>query len=406
MSCDIKRTIKNDAPWDCVGAGPLHKPFSACLVEFCHALSERLWKDVSIQHRAEVAALAFWLRRSNTEQMASNAISKSNGFACLPRGTVFHVVPSNIDTMFAYSWTLSLLCGNRNIVRLPTNLTGVGNSILSHIDDLFQVSQFESIAKSNSFCQYDRSVEITTRISALVDTRLIWGGDSTIAEVRTSPIPSTANEFAFADKISVAAIAIDYWKLADEEAKSEIARKFTIDSMQFGQSACSSPRILIWVGGVFSSRDRNHFWDLVTHHALSMEINPSEITAIDKLVALNMVATQMPIKVVPQCDIRVSRAIFSPEDMHALLQSDQHCGNGLFFETAVTSLSQVFAAFTRRLQTFTYAGIDKDDLVSALIKHLPNGIDRVVPFGCALEFSHVWDGQDLFEVLLRRIRVV
>ncbi len=400
---NINRILQHDSNWDDAVLGPLHLPFSPELIDFCHSLSEKLRSNAIIRHRAEIAALAFWLRKSSVTKFTDMARSSPNGSILSPRGTVFHIVPSNIDTMFAYSWALSLLCGNRNIVRLPSKMTESGESVLRHIDELFQETQFRTIAQSTAFCQYDHSVETTNTISSLVDTRLIWGGDRTINAVRKSPISPTANEFVFADKISLAIISGDFWRTADELSRTEIARKFTLDSYSFGQAACSSPKVLIWVGGDHSDRDRNEFWDLVLHHFSSMGDILPDITAVDKLVALDMLATEIPIKVMPSSDHRLSHAMFAIEDLKHVLQSDHHCGNGLFLETKVQVISEVFFALTRRVQTLSYAGFRVDELNGVFQSCVLTGVDRVVPFGRALEFSYIWDGQDLFDVLLRKI---
>ncbi|MFC6804089.1 acyl-CoA reductase [Deinococcus caeni] len=38
----------------------------------------------------------------------------------MPRGLVFHVPPANVDTIFIYSWLMSVLAGNRNVIRLSS----------------------------------------------------------------------------------------------------------------------------------------------------------------------------------------------------------------------------------------------------------------------------------------------
>jgi hypothetical protein len=400
---NINRVLQHDSNWGDAVLGPLHLPFSPELIGFCHCLSEKLLSNTIIRHRAEVAALAFWLRRSSVKKFTGLSRSSSNGSILSPRGTVFHIVPSNIDTMFAYSWTLSLLCGNRNIVRLPSKMTESGESVLRHIDELLEETQFRTIAQSTAFLQYDHSVETTNSISSLVDSRLIWGGDSTINAVRKSPLSPTANEFVFADKISLAIISRDFWRTADESSRSEMARKFTLDSYSFGQAACSSPRVLIWVGGDPSDRDRDEFWQLVLHHVSSLGDTLPDNAAVDKLVALDMLATEIPIKVMPSSDHRLSHAMFAIEDLKHVLQSDHHCGNGLFLETKAEVISEIFFALTRRVQTLSYAGFRIDELNRVFQSCVLTGIDRVVPFGRALDFSHVWDGQDLFDVLLRKI---
>ena len=50
-----------------------------------------------------------------------------------PRGLVFHLPPQNVETVFLYSWALSYLAGNANIVRLPQEISARMRAIV----DLF-----------------------------------------------------------------------------------------------------------------------------------------------------------------------------------------------------------------------------------------------------------------------------
>ena len=45
-----------------------------------------------------------------------------------PRGLVFHVPPANVDTIFVYSWALSALAGNSNVVRISSRSAGAADA--------------------------------------------------------------------------------------------------------------------------------------------------------------------------------------------------------------------------------------------------------------------------------------
>ena len=44
-------------------------------------------------------------------------LKKYENYLLLSRGVVFHIAPKNVDTIFVYSFVLSLLCANKNIIR-------------------------------------------------------------------------------------------------------------------------------------------------------------------------------------------------------------------------------------------------------------------------------------------------
>jgi hypothetical protein len=51
----------------------------------------------------------------------------------------------------------------------------------------------------------------------------------------------------------------------------------------------------------------------------------------------------------------------------------------------------------------SYAGVTKDEWRAFLEAAPVAGIDRIVPFGQALDFSPVWDGFDLMRVFMREV---
>ena len=58
---------------------------------------------------------------------------------------------------------------------------------------------------------------------------------------------------------------------------------------------------------------------------------------------------------------------------------------------------------TPKIQTLTYFGFKKNELEKFIYLNKPNGIDRIVPIGRALEFNEVWDGYDLVRNLSKLI---
>lgn len=74
---------------------------------------------------------------------------------------------------------------------------------------------------------------------------------------------------------------------------------------------------------------------------------------------------------------------------------------GIFYQKNINLLSELIIDNDRKIQTLTYAGLTKDSLKSFFRKIDLKGIDRIVPLGEALEFSHIWDGIDLIRHLTK-----
>jgi len=56
-----------------------------------------------------------------------------------------------------------------------------------------------------------------------------------------------------------------------------------------------------------------------------------------------------------------------------------------------------------RDQTLVVQGFPRESLIKLLDRLGNRAIDRIVPFGRALDFHPVWDGTDLLDVLTRKI---
>jgi hypothetical protein len=79
------------------------------------------------------------------------------------------------------------------------------------------------------------------------------------------------------------------------------------------------------------------------------------------------------------------------------------CGGGLFFEWELRELADLVSLLSEKDQTISYFGFQPKDL-RRLVHSLPmRAIDRIVPMGTALDFSAVWDGNNLLQSFSREI---
>ena len=250
-SPDFTRVIENDSLWTDLLSNRNLPPFSDEAVAFVSALSTSILALEQIREQPELVALAFWLRRSNIQKMIAdyNRDSKQNVYP-LARGVVLHIAPSNVDTIFVYSWILSLLCGNRNILRVPSRSTPQINILLGCINGVLSKTEFREIRDRVSFLRYEASEDATSILSNQVDMRIIWGVDETVNRIRRIPIPPTALDISFANKWSLSVINYEHWVQLPPNQKLELARSFALDAFQFGQAACSSPRCVVWLNEI------------------------------------------------------------------------------------------------------------------------------------------------------------
>lgn len=59
---------------------------------------------------------------------------------------------------------------------------------------------------------------------------------------------------------------------------------------------------------------------------------------------------------------------------------------------------------TSKVQTITTLNIDIQALRTQLIQAGITGVDRIVPFGQAMDMDMIWDGRNLLNTLTRIIR--
>jgi hypothetical protein len=93
-------------------------PFAPTLVHFVRDFSDAILKKPEFRKYPETIAFGYWIRNARLNEMKKAFFDKANSGLLTARGVAFHIAPSNVDTIFLYSLIISLLVGNRNIVRV------------------------------------------------------------------------------------------------------------------------------------------------------------------------------------------------------------------------------------------------------------------------------------------------
>jgi len=364
------------------------RPFNEEALSFTQALSKRFLKLRSLP---EVVALGYWLRKANIKQLQTHFEEQNRDEIIKARGTVFHIAPSNVDTIFVYSWLLSLLAGNRNVIRISSK-TGM-NELLQII--LEELPHYEGISNRTIICTYDHSEkEATYLISKYCHTRVIWGGDTTIQSIRQVPLAPLANELAFADRFSLAVLNGNKVASLDEQQLDQLVEHFYNDSFWFNQMACSSPRLIIWTG-----EKPERFW--TTFEKKIQEKNYELLAATQ----VTKYTTSLQLAVEDYVENVTPKTYFSRVSLEELPieAREKHCGGGLFYEYGIQRLVDASKIISDKDQTMAYYGFEKEEL-NELIQHISTrGIDRVVPIGQALDFDDIWDGQNFLTSFTRKV---
>lgn len=388
--------------WLCGGAWesarPL-QPFSEKALAFLSDLSGALLHDREAKVYPDVVTFAFFCRRANLERMRGEYGDTAEDR--LGRGVTFHIAPSNVPINFAYSLVSALLAGNACIVKASSKDFPQTRIVCRAMDALCK-GDHSAVAPYVNVCIYDRQrQDITEAFSAECDARIIWGGDETVRRVREAALPPHGVEVTFPDRYSLLAIHAPAVLDMDDKQLAAVALGFYNDTYLTDQNACTSPRLICWLGrGVKEAKER--FWK-AAHAYASLHYAVEPVVAVDKLTAAYRAAIALPgAAISPMPDntaVRVSVSSLTEE-------VDEHrCAGGFFVEYTAETLDDLIPVIKRKYQTLSYLGLDPEMLRRFVMDNGLRGIDRIAPVGHTMDFALTWDGHDLIRSLSRRVTI-
>lgn len=420
---------------------PAIEPFAEEMLDMLNDVARLLMADKEARQYPDVITYAFWIRKSSALKLKER-FQKEDGNIHLGRGIAFHIAPSNVSVNYAYSLAAGLLTGNANIVRVPTKEFPQINVINKAFAAALGKEQHAKLKPYVCLVRYGREKAINDLFSSLSDTRIIWGGNDTIAEIRRSPLPPRAGEITFADRFSLAVIDAGTYLNMDEREKDRVAEDFYNDTYLTDQNACTSPRMVVWmectdsvkgkcIGYECVNDAKTEFWGRL-HKLVEKKYTFQSVQGVSKLTSSCLVAAayakqtmcssvsekisteneaspiaesgvlsikEVGVKIEPHADNLLVR-VKVPRIMDGLMELKDN--SGYFFEYDCADILELKGLCDdKRCQTFAYIG-DKGMLIPLLNSGV-RGIDRVTPVGKTMDFDLVWDGYNLYERLTRTI---
>lgn len=381
---------------------PTARPFAEETVAFCVALGKALTRSEVAGRHPEVRALAFWLREAPLRELQR---AVEGGWPAevvvAPRGTVFHVPPGNVDTVFVYSWLLAALAGNRNVVRLPSGSDDVVEALCAEAEAVLADPAFAGVRARTRLVRYGHDPEVTAAFSTACDVRVLWGGDATVARLRAVPLPVHATEVTFPDRFAFALLDSAAVAALDEVALRGLADRFVTDAYWFDQMACSSPRLLVWRGTEEAAVAAARFFPAVREAVERVGYRTPLSAVLGKLVHAASAAVDEPVRRIG----RLGNEVFTLELSTLDGFGREGPGGGLFYTATVGDLAEVAEFVGRRDQTVTHFGFAEAELRALAERANGRGIDRLVPVGRALALHRFWDGLDLLAAFTRLTHV-
>ena len=365
--------------------------FDDMVVDFLSNLSEKLIKDSASKAYPDVKAFAFSIRKAALNKLKEGYDTRRR----LGRGIAFHIEPSNVPVNFAVSLSEELLAGNICIFRVSGKDFPEVSLICKEIKGLLN-SDFPELSDYICIIRYDRELRrITEYLSSLCDVRVIWGNDSTIADIRSIPLSSRAIELTFSDRDSISVMCSEEVLKADINS---LVHDFYQDTYYSDQNACSAPRLIVWVGSDETSKRAAEIFRRGLLDYVRGRYSLPDIAGSDKLLNSCVVAGDQE-----------GSTLFSEDNYLVILRVDELSeglldskGNcGFFFEYLASSLEELLPVFRKSCQTVTYFGIEREKIERLVIENGVRGVDRIVPLGKAMHITNVWDGFDMINMMSR-----
>jgi hypothetical protein len=212
-----------------------------------------------------------------------------------------------------------------------------------------------------------------------------------------------AAEIVFANRFSLAVLNAEEVNVAEDKHVESLVGRFFNDSYWFDQMACSSPRLVVWVGNKSScDAAKELFWPRVAGEVARRGLKYPEVIGLNKLVSAYLAAaTGLSDNIRPDVTGPVSRIHLAPMENSQFRTIE--CGGGLFFETEIPELEDLASLLTERDQTLSYFGFPYKQLKKLALSLPARAIDRIVPIGAALTFNTLWDGGNLLQSFSREI---
>ncbi len=357
-----------------------------------------------------IAFLATWLKKKNLEAMLETSLGGRqdalDGFVsagtkklrAAPRGLVAQWIAGNIPTLAVFSFVLSALVKNVNLVRVPKESLHVVGRLIAALestsvnDSAGATLSGRDILDGASFFYFpgeDRSLHAALSLRA--DARVVWGGPDTLATVFALPRHEHCEDIVFGPKFSIALVdAQGRRRVVDGgDDGAALARAIVRDIVLFEQTACSSPHILYVEGTLDDAR--------ALGRSIASELERAAKRSPKRAIAEGTAAAILRLRT--DYALHEARDVFASSNVDYTVLVDAGgptLSDGVqsrtVFVRAVPDLVDVVPIVTPQVQTVGML-VDDPALAQTLAEGLAlRGVSRLVRFGLMNVYDQPWDG--------------
>ena len=370
--------------------------FNEDVMDFFSRLSLKILSSPESKEYPDLASFGFFCRKRNLEKLKNDYHQEKN--ILVGRGLVLHFTPSNVPLNFAYSLVAASLAGNHSIIRLSSTSFVQADVFIRLLNENFNDQENKVPKESINIVRYEKNNDITAEITSWADVRVIWGSDTTIDKLRESQLPARSYDITFANRFSFCVVDAEYYCNLDLDQR--FASDFYNDTLFYDQNACTSPRLIYWLGKQeFIEKAKNRFWKAYSREIERRGYLNRGNLSIDKLMTAFKAANLLDAKI-HELGGEITR--ISLKSIPEMI-SDYSVPGGLFLEVHSEDLEMLKRYSSKKLQTVTYIA-ENNSLIRTGLDNLKTfGIERVVKNGQASNFELVWDGYDLITAMSKSV---
>lgn len=379
----------------------IYNSFDNDVIAFFKEFSDIIFKNKSYRQHTDLISFALWARTENLKKLISNN-QKQN--VSKGKGLVFHVTPSNVPTNFVYSMAFGLLCGNSNIIKLPTKKFIQIELLTSIIFKILKKKKFNKLKKRIFLIRYDSDdIKISKYLSSISDSRMIWGSDETINFFKYLDTPLNCNDLFFYDRYSFSVICSKKLMQSKNEI-SKIVKNFYNDSLLFDQNACTTPHLIFWYGNKLENRKASKFFWENLNQLMKQKYEISSFKSIYKHSKF----------IFDTMNLKNIKEVSNFDQILTVVNIDKFDGDisilkskfGYFYQLDLKSLNHLNRYLNPKVQTLLYYGLTESDLKSIEKDRNKKGMNRIAPLGKSMQINFKWDGYDIFNELTNTIEFI
>jgi hypothetical protein len=375
------------------------KPFEKDIINFVSDFSLELLKYNKIKNFPDLVTFAYFFRKSNLNLLKSQYNDIESRFSL---GVTLHIAPSNVPVNFLFSLFLALISGNSSIVRLPSRNFDQINISIDILNKIKKSQKHKNIIDKIILVRYPHDDNINRYLSSISDSRMLWGGDKTVTYFKSLLTKPSNIDLSFFNRFSCAVIDSEFI-INNSNNLNNYITKFYNDTFLFDQNACTSPRLIFWLGKEnLTKKAKSIFFN-----ELIKKINKSNyiIAPSSAVKKLNLISELACKNLIISNEVYGKNQIYSSEINkinNEIFEYD--INSGFFVNYNILSIEELNELDCFRLQTLVYLGF-KSNYIKNKLKTSNHVFTRIFEVGKSSEFSLIWDGIDVVRSLTKRIEI-